>query len=129
MLIDLFNTTDEITNLPHFPVKGFVAVSSLIIEFDTQLPRGIVTLTSTLVDQSSTNPAQQICTFFHEGQSKFVVFQPTRLVYYKMNCYNSFDAVVKIQTEKPKEGAKERNIKSVYLQLDIQSKCPVSQTH
>ena len=120
MIIDLFSDENEIKNLPHFPTKGSVAVSYVVIELDAPLPKGLITLTSTLVDRNSTNPAQQICTFYHQGQSKFAFYEPTRLIYYKMNCFNSFESVIKIQKEKHKESAKQRKIENIYLQLDIQ---------
>lgn len=121
MIIDLFSDGEEIKNLPHFSTKGSVAVSYVSIELDAPLPKGLVTLTSTLVNRNSANPEQQICTFYHQGQSKFAVFEPTRLVYYKMNCFNSFEAVIRIQKEKNKEPEKKRKIENIYLQLDIQS--------
>lgn len=118
MLINIYrsdlNSADEFNNFPYFDThKRNVGVSQLVIEFENKLPAGMITLSSTLVDLNSANPKQQICTFFHDGQSRFAIYQPTRLVYYKMNCYNSFDAFTKIQL------TEERKIKKIYLQLDI----------
>ena len=119
MIIDVTrNFTDLKSNeghipLPHFPTDGSVAVSYLYIEFETQLSKELVTLTSTFVDRNSKNPYQQLCSYFHSGQSKYSCYTPTHLLAYKMNCTPSSDAVVKIHTEKPKK------IKKIYLQLIV----------
>ena len=114
MLINIYRSTAKFNDLPSFNTqKLYVAVSQLVIEFENNVDAGLITISSTLVDLNSANPKQQICTFFHDGQSRFAVYQPTRLVYYKMNCSNSFDAFTKIQL------TEERKIKKVYLQLDI----------
>ena len=118
MLINIYRSNfisgAEFNDLPYFNThKLNVGVSQLVIEFENKIPAGLITVCSTLVDLNSANPKQQICTFFHDGQSRFAVYQPTRLVYYKMNCCNSFDAFTKIQL------AEERKIKKIYLQLDI----------
>ena len=114
MIVDIYSTDiDGLINLPYFQTtpRIYVAVSSVIIKFEKAY-KGLVTLTSTLVDLNSNNPKQQICTFLAD-ESATVVYTPTRLVKYKSNCCTSFDAFVKIELES------QRKIQKVYLQLEI----------
>ena len=115
MIIDIYCQGDTVKELPLFSTSGYVAVSNIVIEFETQMPRGLIILTSNLVSQSSTNPLQQIGAFYHEGQSKFASYQPTRLMQYKMNCLNSFESFIKVQQEKNQE----KKVKDIYIQLIV----------
>ena len=114
MIVDVYSTDkDGIISLPYFQTtpRIYVAVSNVIIKFEKAY-KGLVTLSSTLVDLNSNNPKQQICTFLAD-ESATVVYTPTRLVKYKANCFTSFDAFVKIELEN------KRKIKEIYLQLEI----------
>ena len=119
MIIDVIrNFTDFTSNtgqisLPHFPTDGSIAVSYLFIEFETQLSKELVTLTSTFVDRNSNNPYQQLCSYFHASQSKYSCYTPTHLIAYKGNGTPSTGAVVRIHTEKPKK------IKKIYFQFIV----------
>ena len=91
-----------IQNLPYLNVEdSLICVKTLIIEFKNRVEtNSIFSLQSSLVDQSSCNPNQVIASFLQRKTDKVVDFKPTQNEYYKCQCSNLNDSVLKLSCSK-----------------------------
>ena len=91
-----------IRNLPYLNVEdSLICVKTLIIEFKNRVvTNSIFSLQSSLVDQSSCNPNQIIASFLQRKSDKVVEFTPTQNEYYKCQCSNLNDSVIKLSCSK-----------------------------
>ena len=79
-----------------------------------------ISMSSSLVGQTQYNSKQQIVLFTHTERSNFTYYQPTHLENYKIMCKSLDSSEFKIRlSEKPRKDKIDTNIKSVYLQLEI----------
>ena len=91
-----------IQDLPYLNVEdSLICVKTLFVEFKNRVePNSLFSLQSSLVDQSSCNPNQIIASFLQRKSDKIIEFTPTQNEYYKCQCSNLNDSVIKLSCSK-----------------------------
>ena len=111
-----------------------VCLMYMHVKLRKPISHGLVTLASSLVDRSSTNPKQELASFynysFYDLSSDRIVYQPTHLKWYKLQCQHIGDAVFELLTEKPLETENNQTkIEKIYVQLAFRKICKDSTHH
>ena len=114
-----------------------VCVSYIFAKLNQPLENGLITLSSTMVDKSSTNPKQELVSFYNSSFFDIaydrIAFQPTQLVWYKLQCQHIGDSVFQLQLEKPQQtgifGKQKYLLEEVYIQLRFREVCKDSVNH
>ena len=107
-----------IQNLPSLNVEdSLICVKTLFIEFKNRVDaNSLFSLQASVVDQSSANPNQVIASFLQRKADKFIDFTPTQNEYYKCQCTNLNDSVLKLSCLKD---IKNNKIVSFICHLEI----------
>ena len=108
-----------------------VCVMNIFAKLNQPLENGLVTLTSTMVDKSSTNPKQELVSFYNSSFFDItydrISYQPTHLVWYKLQCQYVGDSVFELQLEKPHKtgvfGREKYSLDEIYIQLQFREIC------
>ena len=107
-----------IQNLPYLNVEGsLICVKTLFVEFRNRVEtNSLFSLQASVVDQSSANPHQIIASFLQRKTDKVIEFTPTQNEYYKCQCTNLNDSVLKLSCSKD---IKSNKIVSFVCHLEI----------
>ena len=101
-----------------------ICLMYMYVKLKQPIDHGLVTLTSSLVDKSTTNPKQELASFynfsFYDLVSDRLVYQPTHLKWYKLQCHSIGDSVFELHTEKQQQNEK---IEKIYIQLGFRKIC------
>ena len=127
MIVDIFRDkliTRKISNLPQLYCPDHeICVSYMYVKLSQVIPDTFVTLSSTLVDKSSTNPRQQLVSYYNVSynmESEALVYQPTQIAWYKMLSPRISDSFFELQLESEHKNVK---IEKIYIQLKIRKVC------
>ena len=107
-----------IQNLPNLNIEdSLICVKTLFIEFKTRVEtNSLFSLQSSAVDQSSYNRHQVVASFLQRKADKVVEYTPTQNEYYKCQCSNLNDSVLKLSSSKD---IKNNKIVSFVCHLEI----------
>lgn len=134
MIINIHQTDSELTfgDIPDLYLKNHeVCVSYMYAKLNQPLDNGLVTLSSTMVDRSATNPKQELLSFYNFSLFDIaydkLAFQPTQLVWYKMQCRHIGDSVFTLHLEKPPKigifAQEKYKLAEIYIQLQFREIC------
>ena len=129
MILNIYreNITSEFGSLPELYLPNHsVAVVSFFVELETTFADDFIIISSSLVDKSRINPNQELLSFFsltYYGESRFIYFKPTHLIWYKLQTATISDSFIRI------EKLANRKIKKLQLQLKIEELCTDFQSH
>ena len=106
-------------NLPsiYFQPGHNVEVIKIILQWDQNVSKDFYGfISSSLVDRSTSNPKQQLTSFYH-CDANITLHAPTHPEKYKIQCLSLADSVFKLHlSEKPK---KQQKIEKIYILLKI----------
>ena len=106
-------------NLPsiYFQPGDNVEVNKIIIQWNQNVSRDFYGfISSSLVDRSTSNPKQQLTSFYH-CDANITLHTPTHPEQYKIQCLSLGDSFFKLHlSEKPK---KQQKIEKIYILLKI----------
>ena len=107
-----------IQNLPYLNVEdSLICVKTLFIEFKYRVEtNSIFSLQSSVVQQSSCNPHQVVASFLQRKSDKVIEYTPTQNEYYKCQCTNLNDSVIKLSCSKD---IKNNKITSFVCHLEV----------
>ena len=97
----------------YFHRNHFVQVKYLFIQWNQPIRNLHGEITTSMVDRSPINPRQAILKFVQQNKSDFVLFTPTHLSKYKIECPSLQSSVFSISLSEKHE------IKEIQLQLEI----------
>ena len=115
-----------------------VCVSYIYAKLTKPIKYGLVTLSSTLVDKDPKNPKQELASFFtcswFDTSDYIISYQPTQLVWYKMQCRHIGDSFFQLHLEEQPETENIKNrektkIEKIYIQLQFRKICKDSVRH
>ena len=117
----ILNLQGKVTNefiqfdLPplYFQENHFVHVNFIFIRWNRTVGNLYGEITSTLIDRTPFNQRQQIVKFAQENKSEFLLFTPTHLSKYKIQCPSLQSSVFNISISEKHE------IREIQLQLEI----------
>ena len=120
------NPSHEFGSLPELYLPNHsVALVSFYAELESPIQDNYMVVSSSLVDRSRINPNQELASFLnltYYGESRFIYFQPTHLIWYKLQTEMISDSYIKI------ENLGNVKIKKLHLKLEIEE-CMGSQNH
>ena len=117
----ILNLQGKVTNeciqfdLPplYFQENHFVHVNFIFIRWNRKVDNLYGEITSSLIDRTPFNQRQQIVKFAQQNKSEFLLFTPTHLSKYKIQCPSLQSSVFNISISEKHE------IREIQLQLEI----------
>lgn len=117
----ILNLQGKVTNefiqfdLPplYFQENHFVHVNFIFIRWNRKVDNLYGEITSSLIDRTPFNQRQQIVKFAQQNKSDFLLFTPTHLSKYKIQCPSLQSSVFNISISEKHE------IREIQLQLEI----------
>ena len=117
----ILNLQGKVTNefiqfdLPplYFQENHFVHVNFIFIRWNRKVDNLYGETTSSLIDRTPFNQRQQIVKFAQQNKSEFLLFTPTHLSKYKIQCPSLQSSVFNISISEKHE------IREIQLQLEI----------
>ena len=102
-------------DLPHlyFQSDHYVHVNYILIQWKHQVKNLYGEITTTLIDRTPFNQHQEILKFAQQNKSNFILFTPTHLSKYKIQCPSLQSSVFNISISEKQE------ITEIHLQLEI----------
>ena len=112
----IFGKSEKITELPFhiFEYNDTIAVTKLIIEWESKNTEACVMVTSTLIEKESENLRQQLCSLVKSSKSKISEVEFTNPVYYRVQATYMHYAAITIESM---FGEPLPKIKNVFIQL------------
>ena len=97
----------------YFKENHFVHVNFIFIRWNRKVDNLYGEITSSLIDRTPFNQRQQIVKFAQQNKSEFLLFTPTHLSKYKIQCPSLQSSVFNISISEKHE------IREIQLQLEI----------
>ena len=97
----------------YFQENHFVHVNFIFIQWNRTVGNLYGEITSSLIDRTPFNQRQQIVKFAQQNKSEFLLFTPTHLSKYKIQCPSLQSSVFNISISEKHE------IREIQLQLEI----------
>ena len=97
----------------YFQENHFVHVNFIFIRWNRKVDNLYGEITSSLIDRTPFNQRQQIVKFAQQNKSDFLLFTPTHLSKYKIQCPSLQSSVFNISISEKHE------IREIQLQLEI----------
>ena len=96
-----------------FQNDHFVHINYIFIQWKHSVKNLYGEITTTLIDRTPFNPHQEILKFAQQNKSNFILFTPTHLSKYKIQCPTLQSSVFNISISEKQE------ITEIHLQLEI----------
>ena len=99
-----------------FDPKQEICVTHLFIKWEKTVQNPAITISTSLIDKSISNPTQQLIFVYQKGNSKFLDFTPTQKAYYKIQCLDLQSSYFKIRNI---DNTDLEKINTIFLQLEL----------
>ena len=100
----------------YFTSKDNVRITEMAIQWDGEIKNIHGKITTTLIDKSPVNPAQQLLFFYQPNISDFMFYSPTHPAEYKIQCPSLQSSVFNIHL------SEKHQIREIYIQLEINAR-------
>ena len=100
----------------YFSSNDSVRITEMAIQWVEEAKNIHGKITSTLIDKSPVNPAQQLLFFHQSKRSNFMFYTPTHPAQYKIQCPSLQSSVFNIHL------SEKHKIKEIYIQLEINAR-------
>ena len=100
----------------YFAPNQYVRVTEMAIQWIGEVKNIHGKITTTLIDKSPVNPAQQLLFFHQSNISDFMFYSPTHPAEYKIQCPSLQSSVFNIHL------SEKHQIREIYIQLEINAR-------